>query len=180
MLGLEYGAVRLELSSDEWNSAFREEHELLSQSLHRFQWKIEHIGSTAVPGLIAKPILDICIGIPAGERVEPCIPRIVEIGYTYRGDAGISGGHLFVKEVRDLVRTHHVHVVNVDDPQWDSYLQLRDYLRHDQAARDIYAKEKQALARRYPTNRRAYAQSKDELVARLLADGKEWQRTTGR
>ena len=71
MLGLEYGAVRLELSSDEWNSAFREEHELLSQALYGFQCKIEHIGSTAVPGLVAKPILDIGIGIPLANRSNP-------------------------------------------------------------------------------------------------------------
>lgn len=172
MLGLEYGTVRLVPSDPRWTRAFEEERARLEAALSRTTCAIEQIGSSSVAEMLAKPILDIAIGVPAGARVEPVISILRTLGYDYRGDAGTEGGHVLVRECAPLVRTHHLHLVDLGGPQWEAYLLLRDLLRTSQAARESYSAEKQVLAARYPNDHRAYTKAKDEIVARLLEEAR--------
>jgi GrpB-like predicted nucleotidyltransferase (UPF0157 family) len=169
MLGLRYGTVALVDYTAEWSSAFVEERVRLAAALSHEPCEIEHIGSTAVPGLVAKPILDIGMATTSAVRVETITPALERLGYVYRGDAGSAGGHVFVAEITQLVRTHHVHVVWRNDPQWDAYLTFRDFLRATPAAVEAYAREKRALAARFPSNRKAYSLAKGEIIRRLFA-----------
>jgi GrpB-like predicted nucleotidyltransferase (UPF0157 family) len=172
MLGLEYGTVALAPHDPGWTAAFRRERERLAAVLAAPDCRIEHIGSTAVPGLDAKPILDIAVGVDRSVAVEPLIVAIEGLDYRYRGDAGADGGHVFVRESVPRVRTHHLHLVRLDDPQWSAYLSFRDLLRRDAAARADYAAAKRELAARFPANRTAYTEAKDEIVGRLLAEAR--------
>jgi len=170
MLGLKYGTVELVPYTREWEQAFQEEMLLLRDALSTVSCQIEHIGSTAVPGLGAKPILDIGIGVSEANAIKTCIPLIEAVGYVYRGDGGSSGGHIFVRESAPEIRTHHVHLMALADPQWEAYLIFRDYLRRDMGARRSYFAAKQSLAKRFPMDRKAYTDAKNEIYQELLAE----------
>ena len=125
------------------------------------------MGSTAVPSLDAKPILDIAVAV-ASTQVIPRLRRpLGQLGYIYRGDAGEDGGHLFVKESAPDVRTHHLHVV-VDDLQWREWLLLRDSLRADEMLRTRYSELKKALQERFAEDRRGYTEAKNKFIRGLV------------
>jgi GrpB-like predicted nucleotidyltransferase (UPF0157 family) len=169
MLGLKYGTVRLVEHDPGWAKAFLAERSVLAEALDGVSCGIEHIGSTAVPGVPAKPIIDIAVGIPASIDLRECIARLQQVGYEYRGDAGDGGGHVFVRANGD-VRTHHVHMVALGGDQWRQYLVLRDLLRTERAARERYAAAKRELAHRFPDDRKSYTDGKDEVVDCLLRE----------
>lgn len=108
----------------------------LRDGLGRLAVAVEHIGSTAVLGLVAKPILDVAVGLD--ERAELGAVKAVfeSLGYRFRGDKGDDGGLLFVLEDRPAHRIAHVHVVGFGDRRWRRYLTFRDRLRADERARN--------------------------------------------
>ena len=165
MLGLKYGMVRLVAHDPRWREAFLNERAVLIETL-KGNCEVEHIGSAAVPDLPAKPILD-TVGIADSAKLQNCIAHLERVGYTYRGDAGETGGLVFVR-AKDDIRTHHLHVVALGGHQWRRYLQLRDLLQRDERARETYAAAKQDLARRFADDRRSYTSAKNEIVDRLL------------
>jgi GrpB-like predicted nucleotidyltransferase (UPF0157 family) len=169
MLGLKYGTVRLVEHDPRWAPAFLAERVVLVEALDGLSCQIEHIGSTAISSLLAKPILDIAVGMTASGDLRESIARLQQVGYDYRGDAGDGGGHVFVRASGE-VRTHHVHVVALGGAQWRKYLMLRDLLRTDAGARERYAAAKRALADRFPEDRQSYTDGKDEVINRLLRE----------
>jgi GrpB-like predicted nucleotidyltransferase (UPF0157 family) len=166
-----YGTVELAPSDPDWPRRF----ELLAGELRRAlgpdATAIEHVGSTAVEGLQAKPILDIAVGLASEAEADRVIETLEGLGYDFRGDAGAEGGLVFVLDSIPMRRVAHVHVVRHGDEQWSRYLAFRDRLRSDPAARADYARLKRALANRFPNDRRAYTDGKDAFVAGLL-DGR--------
>jgi GrpB-like predicted nucleotidyltransferase (UPF0157 family) len=169
MLGLKRGTVRVVPSDTGWREAFVGEKSSLQQRLGSLVLDIQHVGSTAVPGLAAKPILDLAIAIAPEQPIAPLRPPLVALGYLDRGDGGAHGGYLFVKEIVPEVRSHHVHIVAVTDPQWRWYLFFRDRLRSDQVLCSEYAALKQSLARRFAHDRDGYTQAKHDFIRRVLA-----------
>jgi GrpB-like predicted nucleotidyltransferase (UPF0157 family) len=125
MIGLERGTVRVVPSDDRWPAAFAQERHCLRARIGHLVLDIQHVGSTAVPGLAAKPIIDIAAAIASPAYVQHCRPLLIELGYLDRGDRGRKGGCVFVRERAPNVRTHHLHMVNIDDPQWANYLRFR-------------------------------------------------------
>jgi GrpB-like predicted nucleotidyltransferase (UPF0157 family) len=126
------------------------------------------VGSTAVPGLPAKPILDLVAGVSSVDSVPELVRGLGGIGYTYRRDHGDAGGHLFVVDSAPGVRAIHLHVVEYNGRQWRNYVAFRDLLRHDPAIRKRYAKLKRELAKLYPNNREMYAAGKTDFVRNAL------------
>jgi GrpB-like predicted nucleotidyltransferase (UPF0157 family) len=126
---------------------------------------VEHIGSTAVPDLLAKPIIDLAVGVRS-ESDRPNIEHaLTASGWIYRGDAGNEGGHVFVLERRPSLRVAHLHVVDHDGDQWRRYLILRDRLTTDPSARAAYESAKRALVAEFGTNRRGdYTTGKTSIV----------------
>jgi GrpB-like predicted nucleotidyltransferase (UPF0157 family) len=168
-LGLARSVIVLRCHDPRWEDAFQREAELLGRHLEGLVSGVEHIGSTAVAGLIAKPILDVAVAFD-DPRLVPEIERVlIGLGYEYRGDAGEQGGHVFVRGP-DSSRTHHLHLVGAGSAQWRRYLAFRDALRADAGRRESYAALKQALAARYASDRAAYSNGKDEYVRRTLAE----------
>ena len=170
-LGLESKAVRVVPYDDRWPLLFRAEAVRIVAALARFRvpaLAIEHVGSTAVPGLAAKPILDIAAGRPPGITPATYIEVFESLDYLYRGDGGLPGREFFR---RGALRSHHVHLVEHAGAHWNRYIRFRDTLRDDQALRDAYAELKHSLATRFPRDRESYIAGKAEFVERVLSRG---------
>lgn len=133
------------------------------------RYSIEHIGSTAVPGLVAKPIIDIMLGVEALARFEPRIPDLQALGYRYRPEleSEIPERRFFVR-VRGAARTHHLHVVQAGCGFWADHLLFRDHLRNRPETREAYNRVKLSLARQYRDDRDAYAQGKTAFIQQVL------------
>ena len=153
-LGLSRGAVIVKPYDVRWQNAYAKVEQRLETILEPLSPRIEHIGSTAVPGLAAKPVLDVAIGLSSRSNLDAAVRRLVENGYEWREDAGDAGG-VIVVDGPESARTHYLHLVPTDDPQWQRYLSFRDALRRDRVLRDRYAALKVELAERFPANRAA-------------------------
>jgi GrpB-like predicted nucleotidyltransferase (UPF0157 family) len=168
-IGLSRGTVRVVPSDDKWPAAFAQERHCLCKRIGHLVVDIQHVGSTAVPGLAAKPIIDIAVAVASLADVQRCRPLLVELGYLDRGDRGREGGYVFVRERTPEVRTHHLHMVAIDDPQWVNYLRFRDKLRADAALREEYTALKWKLQERLANNRQGYTAAKGAFIRRVLA-----------
>ena len=170
MIGLKRHTVRVVDHDPSWSALFASECETLQRALGDLVADVQHVGSTAVPDLPAKPILDIAVAIRTLDLMPGIIERLTEIGYIYRGDGADDGGHLFVREPEPDIRTVHVHVVETSDTQWNEYLLFRDLCRENQSVRKRYAEVKQALAKQFPNDRKSYTASKDKFIQGVLRD----------
>jgi GrpB-like predicted nucleotidyltransferase (UPF0157 family) len=150
-----------------WAQEFASEQERLRLLLAGLAADVEHVGSTAVPGLPAKPVLDIAVAVAGPDEVDQAAARLESAGYECRGDAGAEGGVIFVRGP-ETWRTHCLHLVGRQDPQWGRYIVFRDALRTDAELRSAYAALKQALAARFPLDRPAYVRGKAPLIEATL------------
>ena len=170
MIGLKRHTVRVVDHEPSWPALFADEWESLHRTLGDLVADIQHVGSTAVPDLPAKPILDIAIAIDTLDIIPDIVERLTGIGYIYRGDGGDGGGHLFIKESEPDIRTVHLHVVELSGTQWKNYLLFRKILCDDATARKRYADIKIDLAKRFPDDRKAYTSAKDEFIRGVLRE----------
>ncbi len=129
---------------------------------------IQHVGSTAVPDLPAKPILDLVAAVTTLDVIPQLIERLAASGYIYRGDGADQGGYLFVFESEPDVRTIHLHIVRRDDAQWTNYIRFRDLLRQNPDLRAEYAKLKRDLRARFPDDRESYTDAKRDFIREVL------------
>lgn len=148
-----------------WRKMFEDEKQLLQTTLGEESAKIEHIGSTAVVGLAAKPIIDIMIGLPDFSVVNTFVPKIESLGYEYisKYEDEMPFRRYFAKN-RDLVRTHQIHMVEIGSEFWERHLLFRDYLRQNPEVADEYAVLKKKLAAREWTDVNEYADDKTEFI----------------
>ncbi|WP_328294853.1 GrpB family protein [Kineococcus sp. NBC_00420] len=168
-LGLGDGEVELVPHSAAWATAGRIEGDRLRVALRRWTRRVEHVGSTSVPGLPAKPVIDLCVGVAELRAADEMVEVMASLGYDYPGDVGIPDDRVFGREPG--WRTHLVHVVVEGGPAWRAYLGFRDALRSDAVLRDEYAALKHRLALDHVGDRFAYTQRKSEFVARALSGG---------
>ena len=144
---------------------FAEEAVLLRRVVGDYVVAIEHIGSTAICGILAKPIIDIAVGVEKLTDGEKCVVPLENIGYEYRGEHGIARRFYFVK---GEPRTHHLHLVEKDSDFWRSHLLFRDYLRAHPAVAKEYENLKLELARKYANDRDAYLYGKTDFIENVL------------
>jgi GrpB-like predicted nucleotidyltransferase (UPF0157 family) len=169
-LGLDYGTVRLERTTEAWLIAGSRLREEVQASLGPLVAGVEQIGSSSVPGLLSKPIVDLAAGLAESGSLGVVTDRMESIGWVYRGDAGDSGGHVFVLEDRPWHRVAHLHVVEYEGSQWRRYMRFRDVLCRSSDARERYEVVKSRLADQHGTDRNAYTDGKTEVVKELLAE----------
>jgi GrpB-like predicted nucleotidyltransferase (UPF0157 family) len=167
-LGLESGTVRVVAYDPAWPNFFAKESERIRAvfEIARLPLLMEHTGSTAVPGLAAKPIIDILAGYPEGAIVQNYIEAFQAAGYTHRGEQEIPGREFFR---RGDPRSYHVHLVLNGSSFWNEHLIFRDRLRANSSLRDGYAALKHELALWYPHDREAYITGKGPFVQEVLA-----------
>jgi GrpB-like predicted nucleotidyltransferase (UPF0157 family) len=166
-LGLERGIVRLVPYDPAWPELFVAERGKLGHEFQRARLavEIEHMGSTSVPELPAKPILDILLGYPIGANVLAYVQTLVDIGYEHRGEQGIPGRQFFRK---GNPRSHHVHMAVIGGTFWREHLAFRDALRSQPATRAAYAALKMDLASQFPADREAYIEGKTTFVREVV------------
>jgi GrpB-like predicted nucleotidyltransferase (UPF0157 family) len=153
-----------------WPARFRIESQLIQTALHDLRPRIEHIGSTSVAGLAAKPIIDMLVGVRSLDDFERHYDRLSVYGYEYIPEyERVLPDRRFFKRVARGVRTHHVHVVQVDGLYWKRYLKFRDQLRADSWLAARYADLKRRLAARFRLDRDAYTNGKTGFVEAVLA-----------
>jgi GrpB-like predicted nucleotidyltransferase (UPF0157 family) len=158
----------------QWSAMYEAEKARVVGALGDRVKRIEHIGSTAVPNLPAKPIIDILIGVESiDESREKAVPILEDMGYSFwAADPN--------KEVLFLVkglppngsRTHHIHIAHIDSPTWERVL-FRDYLRAHADEAQRYAQLKRDLAEKFTDDREAYTDAKGEYIKRITALAKE-------
>ncbi len=133
---------------------------------------IAHIGSTSVPGLAAKPILDIDLIISSRLHLPEMVQILTDLGYIHQGDKGIPGREAFADSTQSTRPSHHLYLCAVDSAPLHQHLLLRDYLRNQPERAAAYGQLKQDLAKRYPHDRSAYTGAKTQLINRLLAEAR--------
>jgi len=153
-----------------WPLDFAAEADRLAESCRDLPLRIEHIGSTAVPGLSAKPIIDILVGVPPRAAREPYVAAIRGLGYEHRGAAGIPGRNYFR---RGSPRTHHIHLVSWSSALWRDHLLFRDWLRRNESAALEYAVLKRELAAMFADNRLRYSESKGPFIKATLRQARD-------
>jgi GrpB-like predicted nucleotidyltransferase (UPF0157 family) len=166
MIGLEKGVVKLVAHTTDWDRLFQEERARLQAAVGDRILDIQHVGSTSIPGIVAKPILDIAIAIERFEEAFACVDPIQRIGYEYAGENGIPRRRYFVK--RNPATTHHVHMLEIASPEWANHLLFRDYLIGHPKAATEYAALKLKLAEAFPRDRDAYTDGKAAFIQHVL------------
>ena len=150
----------------EWPLKYERERKAIAEILDGNGISIYHIGSTSVPGLVAKPIIDMMAVVRSLEKVDDARGKFSELGYEYLGEFGIAGRRYFRKGGDE--RTHQIHIFQADD--WNNigrHLAFRDYMRTHEKERAEYAKIKTALAQRFPYDIDGYCDGKDAFVREM-------------
>jgi GrpB-like predicted nucleotidyltransferase (UPF0157 family) len=140
----------------------------LASALGDLAATIEHLGSTSVPGLAAKPVIDLNIVLRSSADLPEVIRRLASLGYVHEGDLGIPGREAFATPPGYSRHDHHLYVCA---PDWQGHadqLAFRDYLRSHPKTAAAYARLKRMLAAKYRDNRSAYANAKAGFVASVL------------
>ena len=156
--------VELRDHDPSWPAMFQKERDLVISCLEGVAVSVDHIGSTAVPGLRAKPIIDLLVSVPNLE-LDQVIEPLTSIGYVHMPIPDV--GRLFFR--KGMPRTHHLHVVVDGGPEHWKHIRFRDRLiSHPEDLRE-YARLKEELALKYRNDRTAYSDGKDALIEDILA-----------
>tara|TARA_B110000438_G_scaffold203950_1_gene195670 strand:+ start:461 stop:1000 length:540 start_codon:yes stop_codon:yes gene_type:complete len=165
-----YAPVLLEEYDSSWVSKYETEKDFLLDVVG--QWNcggIEHVGSTSVPDMVGKPVIDIMFGVLTLERSKPAIEVLVENGYSY-WPYKPNVMHWFCKP-SDVFRTHHLHLIPFQSPLWQERIKFRDILRSNQDVATQYAKLKRELATNYKQDRETYTMKKWPFIQQALENG---------
>jgi GrpB-like predicted nucleotidyltransferase (UPF0157 family) len=150
---------------EQWHDLFAEEADRLRVAIGEYALAVEHVGSTAVCGLHAKPIIDIAVAVRGIADAGKCVIPLQHVGYEYRGEQGIPGRHFFGKGVP---RIHHLHMVELGSDFWRGHLLFRDYLREHRDVAEQYDGLKRELAAKYQGSREAYTEGKAAFIEGVL------------
>lgn len=160
--------IRLAPSNPEWPARFESERAALEETIGEWiHGGIHHVGSTAVPGLEAKPIIDILGGVRDLARARDCFEPLASLGYLYASYLP-EEMHWFCKP-SPAYRTHHLHLVPVESARYRAELSFRDLLRADPRLTADYAALKRRLVERYRDDREAYTEAKGGFIQAALA-----------
>ena len=176
VFGLARREVRLVPHDLRWAPAYRREAERLQQALGSQALEIAHIGSTTVPGVPTKPLLDILVAITSLEERGEVIPLLEQIGYEFRPHDALPERLFFIAGAPDARRVD-LSLAELDSPFWRDHLAFRDILRAHPDVAESCARLKSDLAERYPDDRLAYTAAKGEFVANVLAAGFQTNRS---
>jgi GrpB-like predicted nucleotidyltransferase (UPF0157 family) len=150
-----------------WPETFQALRNGIAGALSGLAAAIEHVGSTAVPGLAAKPIIDIDVLLASEAMLDEAIERLARIGYTHRGNLGVPEREAFWAPAASP--PHHLYVCPPESLEFRRHIAFRDYLRlHKEVAR-AYGDLKMALARQFREDRTAYNEGKTAFVLEMIA-----------
>ena len=165
LLGLKRGELRVSSYREEWKTLFEIEKRDIEEAIGDYIEEIQHVGSTSIPGMSAKPILDIAIAVKDFEEARICINPLCDMGYTFRGENGIPRRHYFLK---GEPCTHHIHMLEKNSEEWERLILFRDYLRSNQNIAEEYNQLKRNLSERLQGDREAYQAAKSDFVETVI------------
>ena len=158
-----------------WAQAFEDEARLLRPVFAENLVEIYHIGSTAIPGIHAKPVIDILPVVKDIAAVDSLNPQMEALGYQPKGEYGIAGRRFFMKDMAG-VRSHHVHAFQQGDSEIERHLNFAAYLRAHPEEAQAYSQLKIELAHQFPHDIDGYCDGKDELIRALDEKARQWVR----
>jgi GrpB-like predicted nucleotidyltransferase (UPF0157 family)/chloramphenicol 3-O-phosphotransferase len=150
----------------EWPLFFEEIAQRVRDAVADLSARVEHVGSTSVPGLAAKPIIDIDVVVDSAEDLAPAIERLRSLGYVYQGDKGIKGREAFMWPRG--ARPHHLYLVVQGSQPYLDHIEFREYLRDHPEVASEYADLKTSLAEQHGDDRPGYENSKADFVTSVL------------
>lgn len=162
-----------------WAQAYEAERGRITGILGTDAVAVHHVGSTAIPGICAKPIIDILVELSGLGAADAAAPRMAAAGYEALGEFGLPGRRYFRRNDAAGTRTHHVHAYEAGSAEIARHLAFRDYLRARPAKAAGYSALKERLAAAHPHDIEAYMDGKDALVKSLEAEALAW-RAAGR
>ncbi|MFJ7755387.1 GrpB family protein [Peribacillus muralis] len=156
----------------EWQSIFRDECESLKAIFGDELMEVSHIGSTAIPGIHAKPVVDILAVVWSIDRVVDFNEEMEQVGYKARGENGIAGRRFFSKGGDE--RSHHVHMFQTGHEDIARHLAFRDYMLVHPHEAERYSQLKLRLAAEFPTDMEEYVNGKNEFIKVIDERAKRW------
>jgi len=172
ILGVKRGTVRIIPYQEKWKEVYALERKILKAILGTTALAIEHIGSTAVEDLQAKPIIDIAVKVENIKEVQSFFEKLVSIGYQERVGRLEGPQRVFANQEEDIV-THHLHFIQTGYPEWERKLLFREYLRANEAARQEYEKLKLDLFRSFSDQRGTYTKMKKGFIESVVEKAKK-------
>lgn len=167
MLGLKRGTVKLANAHDKWARLFDKEKQLLLDTFGDRIIDIEHVGSTAIPGVPAKPLIDMNVAISSLDDgyIEGFVAPLEKLGYHYMHK--FPERHFFAKGP-EVKRTHHLTLVELNSNQWNNSMMFRDYMRRNKQACEEYTTLKEKLANQYAEDRASYTKEKEDFIQKII------------
>jgi GrpB-like predicted nucleotidyltransferase (UPF0157 family) len=164
-----YGKIIIKQYDPKWQLLFETERDELMEAIGHYVADIQHIGSTAVPGLAAKPVIDILVGLRRLLDAQDCIMPIEAMDYEYvpEFEAEFPERRYF-RKVTSGVRSHHIHMVEIGTDFWKRHLQFRDHLRKHPETANEYASLKRELAVTFENDREGYTNAKTPFIENIL------------
>ncbi len=152
---------------ENWLVKYAQERARLCRVLEDDMQAIEHIGSTSVRGIDAKPIIDIAVHLPTVALVPRLVDGLATLDYDFQGEYGLPGRHFFIK---GKPRAFHLHLVDDTTNHWRRWIAFRDALRRDPELRKTYQQVKHDLARKYKFQRALYSEGKSAFIDSTVQD----------
>ncbi|MEM6451802.1 MAG: GrpB family protein [Cyanobacteria bacterium P01_D01_bin.105] len=158
-----------------WREAFEVESKRIANALGTNVIAVHHIGSTAIPGIYAKPIIDLLVEVKDLVEVDERSASMEALSYEVMGEYGIPSRRYFRKNNQTGARTHHVHTFKVGSAQVERHLAFRDYMIAHPENAQRYSELKRRLAKEYPTNIDGYIDGKDGFIKAMDGNAAQWR-----
>lgn len=163
MIGLKRGTVKLVKYNPKWQQSFESEAKKIKKVFGADALDIQHVGSTAIPGILAKPIIDIVLIVSSLQKARRYIKKLKDIGYDLKKNDQRTE-RLFFTKGPEIKRTHYLHVGEVGSGYAEDMILFRDYLRERHDIAEKYSKLKESLAEKYPEKRELYSAQKEKFI----------------
>ncbi len=168
ILGLRSKTIELLPHDPEWEKAFFEEKQKIVKLIGDKIIGIEHIGSTAIKTIHAKPIIDIAISLEKYSDGFECIESLNSIGYLYKGEYGVLGRHFF--RTNDEIVKFHLHMFEITSNEWKNHILFRNYLNQNPGKAKEYEALKFKLLKEFPDERELYTRNKGPFIQKIIEE----------
>lgn len=164
-IGLDKGILRLAPYCDDWPRLYEDEAKRIREAIGPFIRDVQHFGSTSIPGMIAKPIIDIAVAVDSLDAAEACLEPLKGIGFEYRWRSNDPNSYYLTKGNPE---EYHLRIFEMNSSAWKDHLRFRDRLRDDPNLARDYASLKSRLCRKHQADREAYQSAKSDFVKKVL------------
>ena len=175
-IGLKRGEVSIENHQIEWEFSAKNTIDILKNTLNNDIVDTQHIGSTSIKSICAKPIIDIVVGVKNFKDILKHNDELSKLGIIYRRQDNPNQQLYVCGDLQNNIQTHFIHVVIFNSKEWNDYSNMRDYLNANEEKAKEYSDLKIKLANEYPNDRIAYTNGKSKLIEEILKSASMWRK----